>query len=109
MSLMSLVFDSIVVVLTVGKSMQSRRAYHTPGGFLDTILRDGTPFLLPDMPLLSIHSHNPTTRGCIRLHILHVRDWLPLRAFSYCLRVHNIISALASTQLINVLCYWVCL
>ena len=41
LSMMGLVFDSTVLALTIIRSIQSRGMYHSPGGFLDMILRDG--------------------------------------------------------------------
>ncbi|KAF8526473.1 hypothetical protein JB92DRAFT_2872045 [Gautieria morchelliformis] len=42
-SLMALIFDTTVIILTVAKSVQSRKMYryHPRGGFLDMIVRDG--------------------------------------------------------------------
>ncbi|KAF8521285.1 hypothetical protein JB92DRAFT_2891180 [Gautieria morchelliformis] len=39
-SLMGLIFDTTVIILTVAKSVQSRKMYRR-GGFLDVIVRDG--------------------------------------------------------------------
>ncbi|KAF8520684.1 hypothetical protein JB92DRAFT_2894353 [Gautieria morchelliformis] len=45
-SMTCLAFDTVVIILTIGKSVQSRKMYHRPGGFLDMILRDGCIYFI---------------------------------------------------------------
>jgi len=47
LSLMSLIFDFAVICLTIGRSVQLKRVHrYTPGGVLDTILRDGSIYFI---------------------------------------------------------------